>query len=631
MIKRLGSVFKDQRHERTLFVNRAITSGLIVILCIIIVLLRLVWLQIHDYEHFRTLSQENRIKLEPIPPTRGLIYDANHVLLAENVPSFALEITPDKVKDIPRVIEELGKLIPISDNDLRRFERLKRQRRRFDGVPIRSQLTEEEVATFAVNNYRFTGVNIHINMLRHYPVPKHTAHVLGYVGRINERELKNIDTSRYSGTSHIGKTGLEKTYENWLQGQVGMQQVEVNAKGRVLRTLESHPPLPGHDLYLYLDLNLQEEANRAMGEENGALVAIDPRTGGVLALVSKPTYDPNLFVTGVSSETYQALMNSPDRPLYNRAIRGLYPPGSTVKPFVGLAGLEKGLIRASDKVFCPGYYKLPGHDHKYRDWRKGGHGTVNLDSSIVESCDVYYYVLARNLGVDVLHDFLDQFGFGRLTGIDLAGEQGGLLPSKEWKRQKLKTAWFPGETLIMGIGQGYMLATPLQLASATATLAARGRFIRPRVVRAYRGPNTENVIQELPAEIVKIPQESTQNWQAVITAMQHVVESPRGTGKSIFTSAYHIAGKTGTAQVFTVRQNEEYNENKIGKHMRDHALFVAFAPVEEPRIAIAVLVEHGGHGGAVAAPIARRVMDRYLLGNKHSNIDNVFLGVATNP
>jgi penicillin-binding protein 2 len=624
MIKMLEVVVESQKHERVLFIHRAIVSIFIVITCIISVLLRLVWLQVNKYEHFRTLSQENRIKLEPVPPTRGLIYDANDVMLAENVSSFALELTPDKVQDISVTIESLKQLIPISDNDIKRFERLKRQRRRFDGIPIRNQLTEEEVARFAINSYRFPGVKIHVNMLRHYPVPKHSAHVLGYVGRINEKELQSIDESRYSGTSHIGKTGIEKTYENLLHGQVGMQQVEVNAKGRVLRVLEEQQPLPGHDLHLYLDLNLQEEASRAFGEENGAVVAIDPRTGGVLALVSKPAYDPNLFVTGISTDTYKELMNSPDRPLYNRALRGQYPPGSTVKPFIALAGLENGIIRVTDRVFCPGYYKLPGHDHKYRDWRKGGHGTMNMDGSIVESCDVYYYVLARNLGVDNLHSFLSLFGFGKITGIDLSGELEGLLPSREWKRLQRKATWYPGETLIMGIGQGYVLATPLQLASATAALAAYGNLIRPKVVRAYRGPSTNNLWQELPTEVIKIPHQAMQNWQAVITAMQHVVESPRGTAKKIRTNAYNIAGKTGTAQVFTVRQNEEYNEAKITKNMRDHALFVAFAPVEEPRIAIAVLVEHGGHGGAIAAPIARRVMDRHLLRSTSNVTDNLF-------
>lgn len=626
----LETVVESHRYERELFVSRAIILIFIVIACIIAVLLRLVWLQVNNYQYFNILSQENRIKLEPIPPTRGLIYDANNVLLAENVPSFSLELTPEKIQNIPLIIENLRQLIPISDNDIKRFKRLKQQRRRFDGVPIRNQLTEEEVARFAVNSYRFVGVRVNINMLRHYPVPKHSAHVLGYVGRINEKDLKIIDESRYSGTSHIGKTGIEKTYEDLLHGQVGIQQVEVNAKGKALNTVKNTPPLPGHDLHLYLDLNLQEEASRALGEENGALVAIDPRTGGVLALVSKPTYDPNLFVTGISSETYKSLMNSPDRPLYNRALRGQYPPGSTVKPFVALAGLEEGLIHATDRIFCPGYYKLPNHNHKFRDWRKGGHGTINMYDSIIESCDVYYYMLARNLTVDTLHSYLSLFGFGKNTGIDLAGELSGLLPSREWKRLKRKSSWYPGETLIMGIGQGYVLATPLQLASATAALATHGNFIHPRVVHAYRGPSTNNLMRELPAEIVKIPQKSAHNWQAVITAMQQVVESSRGTAKKIFTTAYNIAGKTGTAQVFTVRQNEEYNEDKISKKMKDHALFVAFAPVEEPRIAVAVLVENGGHGGAVAAPIARRVMDRHLLRNKQNIVDSFLLDNTNN-
>jgi len=609
----LQPIFKDHQQEGQIFASRAIAASILVVLCVLGIMLRLAWLQIENHEHFRTLSQDNRVRLEPLPPTRGLIYDANRILLAENLPAYSLEMIPEKIGNIAATIEALRQLIPISDNDIKRFHRLRRQRRRFDGIPIRVQLTEEEVARFSVNGYRFPGVDVRATLLRHYPLPEQTAHVLGYVGRINEQELKTINASRYSGTSYIGKSGVEKGYEDLLHGQVGMQQVEVNAKGRVLRVLESQAPLPGHDLYLYLDLRLQEEASRALGEDNGAVVAIDPRTGGVLALVSKPIYDPNLFVIGISPVTYQALQHSPDKPLYNRALRGQYPPGSTIKPFVALAGLENGVIHAADRTWCPGYYKLPGQEHKYRDWRKGGHGEVNLDTAIVQSCDVYFYTLARNLGVDQMHTFLAQFGFGRPTGIDITGELGGLLPSRDWKRTRRNAAWYPGETLIMGIGQGYMLATPLQLASATATLAARGRRIRPRMAHAYRGPTTSGELRELPAEVVQIPQRAQHNWQDVIEAMQHVVETSRGTAKRIFTTAYHIAGKTGTAQVFTVRQDEEYNEDKIDKKMRDHALFIAFAPVEEPRIAVAVLVEHGGHGGVVAAPIARRVMDRYLL------------------
>jgi len=608
------STIKDPRHESRLFNTRAIIAAVLVVVALVLLLLRLGQLQIVNHDHFSTLSQDNRVKLEPLPPTRGLVYDASGVLLAENLPAYALEIIPEKAGDIEATIERLATLIPITENDRKRFQRLRKQRRRFDGVPIRVQLDEEEVARFSVNSHRFPGVDIRATLLRRYPLGEQTAHVLGYVGRINERELKSIDISRYSGTSHIGKLGVEKAYEELLHGEVGMQQVEVNAKGRVMRVVESQAPVSGSDLHLFLDMRLQREALEALGDYNGAVAAIDPRTGGVLALVSKPTYDPNLFVVGITPDDYRALQGSPDKPLFNRALRGQYPPGSTVKPFVGLTGLETGVVQFDQGVYCPGFYRLPGKEHKYRDWKRWGHGRTALDKSIVESCDVYFYDLAHSLGVDRMHAFLSPFGFGRRTGVDLTGELGGLLPSREWKRIQRRTVWYPGETLIMGIGQGYFLATPLQLASATATLALRGKRIEPRVVRAVRGPATDGALKPTQPKINVIEQHSAANWDHVIEAMRHVVESPKGTARRIASEVYSIAGKTGTAQVFTVKQDEEYDEDKVAEKMRDHALFVAFAPVEEPRIAVAVIVENGGHGGAVAAPIAKQVMDYYLLG-----------------
>ncbi len=608
------SAIKDHHHECQLFVNRTVISGTLVTLALIALVGRLVHLQILGHEHFRTLSMDNRMRLEPLPPTRGLVYDARGVLLAENLPSYSLEIIPEKTDDIETTIVRLGELLPVSDNDIKRFQRLRKQRRRFDGIPLRLQLSEEELAKFSVNSHRFPGVDIRATLLRHYPRKEQSAHVLGYVGRINESELKSIETSRYSGTSHIGKNGVEKAYEDLLHGQVGMQQVEVNAKGRVLRVLESQAPEPGNDLHLYLDMQLQAEATEALGDYNGAVVAIDPRTGGVLALISKPSFDPNLFVLGISPTDYHALQGSPDKPLFNRALRGQYPPGSTVKPFVGLVGLETDTVGYSERTYCPGFYQLPGHGHKYRDWKKWGHGRMNMDDAIVQSCDVYFYNLARNLGVDRMHQHLSEFGFGRRSGIDLTGELHGLLPSREWKRRRRKAPWYPGETLIMGIGQGYYLTTPLQLASATATLAARGRRITPRVVHTIRGPRSNGRIQEIPAELHRISPKHGNSWESIISAMRHVVETPKGTARRIASKNYSIAGKTGTAQVFTVKQDEEYDEDKISKKNRDHALFVAFAPVDEPRIAVAVIVENGGHGGSVAAPIAKRVMDRYLLG-----------------
>ena len=605
---------KDYLRESLLFRDRAIVTGIVVFLLMLLLIARLVKLQVLEHAHFTTLSLDNRVKLQPLPPTRGLIYDRNGVILAQNLPAYSLEITPERVNDMSETLQQLAKIVTISDKDLQRFERLRSQRRRFDSVPIRVRLDEQEVARFSVNRHRFPGVEIEAKLLRDYPLGPRTAHVLGYVGRINERELQIIDNSAYSGTSHIGKTGVEKTYEQELHGKVGVQQVEVNALGRVIRVLESEPPTPGQDLYLSLDAELQQVTMEAFGEENGAAVAIDPRTGQLLALVSNPGFDPNLFVEGISPEDYNALQNSEDNPLFNRALRGQYPPGSTIKPFVGLAGLETSVVSLGQQKFCPGFYQLPGHSHRYRDWKRGGHGLMNLTDAVTQSCDVYYYDLAQQLGVDRLSEFLDRFGFGRRTGVDITGELGGLLPSRDWKKRARRAPWYPGETLIMGIGQGYFLSTPLQLAHATATLASNGMLQRPQVVDAIKSHDSEQPKPLLRAPAVLLPQDNVQHWHDVIEAMTQVVEGRRGTAKRIRTDSYRIAGKTGTAQVFTVKQDEEYDEEKVAKKMRDHALFVAFAPIEDPAIAVAVIVENGGHGGSVAAPIARKMLDAYLLG-----------------
>ncbi|MBL3588599.1 MAG: penicillin-binding protein 2 [gamma proteobacterium endosymbiont of Lamellibrachia anaximandri] len=591
--------------------GRIIVAAIIVTLTLLLLLTRMLYLQVLNHEHFTTLSLDNRVKLQPRPPTRGLIYDSHGTILAQNLPAYSLDITPEKTPDIATTIQALSEIIPINEDDRKRFKRLRQQRRRFDSIPIRVRLSDEEVARFAVNQHRFPGVVVQAKLLRDYPLQEQTAHVLGYVGRINKQELQKIDASNYSGTTHIGKNGVERTYENQLHGSVGLQQVEVNAKGRVLRVLENQPPQPGENLHLFLDMDLQAAAMEALKDYNGAVAAIDTRTGGVLALVSKPGYDPNLFVEGISSRAYKTLRDSLDKPLFNRAIRGQYPPGSTVKPFIGLAGLEKGVVSFNQQTYCPGFYQLPGHEHKYRDWKKTGHGQMAMEDAIIQSCDVYYYELARTLGIDRLHDFLTTFGFGSRSGIDLTGERSGLLPSREWKRKARREPWYPGETLITGIGQGYFLTTPLQLASATATLANRGQRIRPRMVESIDLPDGTREATRM--ESTQLPQVDPEHWEQVIQAMQLVIEGLRGTARRIRSDHYSIAGKTGTAQVFTVKQDEEYDEATVEKRKRDHALFIAFAPVEEPRIAVAVIVENGGHGGSVAAPIARKVLDRYLL------------------
>ena len=609
----LKTQIKDYLVESQLFLGRAVISGFIVTVCIGLLILQMMKLQITGHEHYVTLSQDNRVKLVPLPPVRGLIYDSNGVILAQNQPTYSLEVTPEQVRNMDTTLAELSRLISINEEQLIRFQRLKSQKRRFESIPLKINLTPEEVAIIAVNRHRFPGVDIQAKLLRHYPLADETAHVLGYVGRINEQELEIIDNSNYAGTTHIGKNGVEKSYEDNLHGKVGMQRVEVNAMGRTIRVLEKQQPVSGDNLHLHIDTRLQKIAMDAFGEEIGAAVAINPKTGGVLVLASKPGFNPNLFVEGISTSDYQALQSSPDKPLFNRTLRGQYPPGSTLKPFVALAGLETGFSNFEDKTFCPGFYSLPNHSHRYRDWKKSGHGWVDMNDSIVQSCDVFYYKLAHDMGVTKLQEYLSQFGFGSRTGIDLGAELPGLLPSIEWKRRRHDKPWYPGETLIMGIGQGYFLATPLQLAAATAAFANGGIYKAPRIVSYVEHVNQQDGREDIGTIETNIPKKNLENWKNVDLAMTNVVESIRGTAKRIRSPHYRIAGKTGTAQVFTVKQDEEYDEEKISKKNRDHALFVAYAPVEDPQIAVAVIVENGGHGGSAAAPIAKQIMDAYLL------------------
>lgn len=608
----LGDAFEDRRGEKRLFRSRAVILVILVVIGLSLIAGRLYQLQVVRHTHFTTLSDDNRIKVQPMPPSRGLIYDRDGVLLADNVPSYALTIAPDKVEDLEATIAALSELVPITTPDRERFARLLPRRRRFEGVPIRLDLTQAERARFAVQSHHFPGVEITAELSRFYPEGVHTAHVVGYVGRINEQELERIDRSDYAGSSHIGKVGVEKAHEAALHGHVGYQQAVVNARGRVLERREEKAPVPGRDLHLFLDMDLQRDAAAALGERRGAVVAIEPETGGVLALVSSPRYDPNPFVGGIGFEAYAALRDDIDKPLYNRAVRGQYPPGSTVKPFIALSGLAARATTASERKYCGGYYQLPGHTHRYRCWRRGGHGSLPMNAAIVQSCDVYFYRLAHDMGIERLDDLLAEFGFGRPTGADIAGELGGLLPSPEWKQRVRNQVWFPGETLIVGIGQGAFLATPLQLAAATAAMANGGTFIRPRMVAATRA-SLGSPLEPTEPDRRQIPDQDPTHWQTIIDAMTDVVEDRRGTARRIQSDAYRIAGKTGTSQVFSVGQNESYNEAQVAERMRDHALFIGFAPVDAPRIAVAVIVENGGHGGSAAAPIARAVMDSWLL------------------
>ena len=606
---------KDDHLEYRLIRRRLVVSAVIVLALIVTVLSRLYVLQVVDYEHFSTLSDSNRVRIKALPPARGLIYDRNGVVIANNLPAYRLEIIREQVDDIEDTLERLKHYVAYSAQDLKRYRQSSKRRRPFESIPLRLNLNDDEVARLAVNLHKFKGVEINARLARNYPLKEFGVHALGYVSRIDLDDLGQVDEINYAGTSHIGKLGLERFYEDVLHGTVGVQQVEVNAKGRTLRVLDEKPPIPGSNLHLTIDSNLQMVAENAFGDNTGSVVAIDPDNGEILALVSMPTFDPNLFVNGISVKDYGTLRDSPSRPLFNRALSGQYPPGSTIKPFYGLAGLETSTVNKNQKLFCGGYFLLPNEERKYRDWKKLGHGSVDLQDAITQSCDVYFYDLSYRMGIDKISAFMQQFGFGQKTGIDSTGEKSGLLPSREWKKVTQSMPWFPGETLITGIGQGAFLVTPLQLANSTAALSKKGKRYRPHLVRAIdpAGPEEQHIVKS--NQVGKYKLNKDQNWQHIRNSMVNVVHGLRGTAYPIsWGSKYSIAGKTGTAQVYGVAQDEEYDEETVSEKLRDHALFVSFAPAEDPRIAVAVIVEHGSHGGSVAAPIARQVMDAYLLG-----------------
>lgn len=523
----------DHFRESRLVNDRLIFAALLAVILFSVVMVRLVVLQVMEYEHFDSLSDRNRVDIEALPPQRGLIFDRNGVVLAENIPTFSLEIIPEQVADIDKTLQEIANLLVIAEEDLVEINQQIKRQRRFNPVVIKQRLTEKEVAIMSVNRHRFAGVDVVGRLIRHYPHGNLFAHAIGYVGRINERDQKNIDEHNYKGTLQIGKTGVEKRYEEILHGTVGHQKVEANVQGRVIRELESVASQAGDDLFLHLDINLQKVAAEALGDYNGSVVALDPRTGGLLAVVSKPDFDPNDFVTGISRKKYAVLRDSLDRPLFDRSLRGHYPPGSTLKPFVALAGLELDVVDEHTKTFDPGWFSLPKQEHRYRCWKKHGHGHVDLKSSIAQSCDVYFYDLAHALGIDRLHSFLDLFGFGHRTGVDLPSESKGLSPSREWKRNYRNQAWFPGETLISGIGQGFNQTTPIQLAQATATLAMRGIHKPPLVVRAKRKAGQDEMQLQQVTDANSLPMVDSKNWETVIDAMVEVVHGQRGTARHI--------------------------------------------------------------------------------------------------
>jgi len=613
----LGQALRDQQHELSVFRNRLLLSGLLILTAFSLLVGRFTWLQVVKSEYYHTLAEANRISVVPVVPNRGVIYDRNGEVLAANYSAYTLEITPSRVGNVERAIDELARVIDVAPRDRRRFRKLQEESKNFESLPIRTRLTEEEVARFAVNRYRFPGFEIKARLFRSYPQGEVASHAIGYIGRINDADVKRIDSrgqvANYKGTDHIGKLGIEGAYEQELHGMTGSEQVEIDAGGRAIRSLGRSEPQSGNNLYVTLDLKLQRVAEDAFQEFRGALVAIEPKTGEVLALVSKPGFDPNLFVDGIDPVNWDALNNSPDKPLNNRALRGQYPPGSTIKPFMALAALEYKKRSPEFTISDPGYFALAGVAHRYRDWKKEGHGMVNMHKSIVISCDTYYYGLAVELGIDSIHSFLTRFGFGAQTGIDIDGELQGLAPSQDWKWSRFKQKWFAGDTVSVGIGQGYLLATPLQLAAAVATIANGGSPVHPRLLKAVQDAKTQEQ-REVASRNGEPLGLKPENLKLVTAAMVDVTR-PGGTAARASQGAtYAIAAKTGTAQVIGMKQGEKYDEKRVKEQFRDHALFIAYAPADDPKLAMAILVENGGHGGDTAAPIARQVFDYYLLG-----------------
>jgi penicillin-binding protein 2 len=608
---------KNYQNELHNFKLRLGVLGLLVLVAFSLLAFRFYFLQINRYDYYQTLAESNRISVVPISPNRGLITDKNGVVLAHNFFVYTLEITPSKVEDLDATIEQIKQLVEVSSVDLKRFKKQKTESRTFESIPLRTHLNEVEAAKFAVNRYRFPGVELKSRLFRHYPLGKQGAHMVGYIGRINDKDLTKLAEkdvlSNYKGTDHIGKSGIEQSYESELHGTTGFQQVEIDADGKAVRVLSSVAPTSGSNLVLSADSKLQEIAETAFGERRGALVAIKPSTGEVLAFVSMPTFDSNLFVDGIDVENWKLLNESLDKPLINRPLRGVYPPGSTFKPFTALAGLEAGKRKPPFSISDAGYFTLPNSRHRYRDWKPGGHGNVDMRRAITISCDTFFYGLAIELGIERLTNFVRHFGFGLKSGIDISGEVGGLLPTPEWKMRRYKQPWYMGETVIVGIGQGYTLTTPMQLAQATAILANKGVAMRPRLVSATIDAKTSvsTPTQAIVSDRVTLDKA---NLEIVNLGMVDVT-LPGGTAASVGANAgYSIAAKTGTAQVIGIKQNEKYNEKLINERHRDHALFVAYAPAQDPQIALAVIVENGGHGGSAAGPIARKVMDYYLLG-----------------
>lgn len=619
--------FNDYSKENSFFASRAVIAFIFVVLLMALLLSRIYYLQVVEHERFTAISERNRIQVQPVAPRRGLIYDRNGVLLADNRPNFSLTLLKEEVGNLDETLAKLGEIVELTEDEVKRFKRRLNQRRRpFETVPLKFRLTQEQIAKISIEFHRLPGVQVEADLVRAYPEGQALAHALGYVGRINERELQQVDANQYAATHYIGKLGVERYYEPLLHGEVGWRKVETDVRGRVLQTLEQQDPVPGVDIQVSLDVNLQKFTAELIEGKRAAVVALEPKTGDILALVSNPAYDPNDFVTGISVAKYNALREDRDLPLYNRAIRGLYPPGSTLKPFTALAAIDSGSVPVSHSIWDPGFYQLSEGGRKYRDWKKTGHGKVNLNHALAESCDVWFYDIATKTDIDTVSDYLGRFGFGSVASLDLPEAGAAILPSREWKRGRENQPWYPGDSLNLSIGQGFMIATPLQLATATAVLANKGKWIRPQMLKRVVAENGLDSEQQqmlaqleskpIPAD-VELNKES--NWDEVIKGMVNVVNASYGTARKAGAGTeYVMAGKTGTAQVVGIAQDEEYDSEALKERFRDHALFIAFAPADDPKIAVAVVVENGEGGSRAAAPVAREVIDAWLL-NDYDN------------
>ncbi len=611
------NAIRDHSFEANLFARRAFIAFIFVLALIAVLLSNLYHLQITSHNTYQTRSNENRIKVIPIAPNRGLIYDRNGVILAENRPVYNLEVVPEEVNDLSEALASVAALLNLSPETLSEFEKALKGQRRFKSHVLKARLDESEVALFSAHQHKFPGFSIEARLARYYPYGDTLTHALGYVARLNKKELAELErqerATNYQATRHIGKLGIEKFYEETLHGEVGYQEVEINNRGRIIRTLNATDPVPGQDIVLTLDIGLQQIAQHALGEQRGAAIVLDARDGGVLAMYSNPSYDPNLFVHGISSKSYRALLN-PDRPLINRVTKGRYAPASTVKPHLAILGLEEGVVKEHTKIPDPGFFQIPNVEHKWRDWKRWGHGHVDVYKAIEESCDTYFYDIAYQMGIDPISTFMAKFGFGDLSGIDIHEEDAAILPSREWKERRFNQPWWRGDTISVGIGQGYWTATPIQIANSINVLVNRGVYRPPHLAMLAKKHNRIAMMND--TERPKVELKNERHWDIALKAMHNTVTKPTGTAHSIFVGTdYDSAGKTGTSQVISIAQDEEYDADKLKERFRDNGIYVGYAPYDNPEIVVTVVVENQGGGSATAAPIARKLMDYYFTAN----------------